>query len=71
MNPVAKIIAIVLVVGSALVALEAAYVVRVTEQAIVLRLGEYKRTVNEAGLHWKMPLVDGLVHMHGINAQKF
>jgi len=63
MNPVAKIIAIVLVVGSGLVALEALYVVRVTEQAIVLRLGEYKRTVDEAGLHWKMPLLEDITFM--------
>jgi membrane protease subunit HflC len=63
MNPIAKIIAAVLVVGGVFVALEGLFVVRVTEQAIVLRLGEYRETVTEAGLHWKLPLIEDVTFM--------
>ena len=63
MNPLSKIIAGVLIVGAFIIALEGLFVVRVTEQAIILRLGEYKRTVSDAGLHWKMPLIEDVTFM--------
>jgi membrane protease subunit HflC len=63
MNPLAKIIAVVVVIGGVFVVMEGVFVVRVTEQAIVLRLGEYRETVTDAGLHWKMPLIEDVTFM--------
>jgi len=63
MSPLAKIIAAVVVVGGLFVAFEGIFVVRVTEQAIVLRLGEYQKTVTQAGLHWKTPLIEDVIFM--------
>ncbi len=63
MSPLAKIIAAVVVVGGLFVAFEGIFIVRVTEQAIVLRLGEYQETVTQAGLHWKTPLLEDVIFM--------
>jgi len=63
MNPIAKIMGIVLIAIAAFSAFASLYVVRVTEQAIVLRLGEYQYTVTEAGLHWKVPFLDDVTFM--------
>src|SRR6185437_9077285 len=38
------------------------YTVNQTEQAIVLQLGEYKRTVREPGLHVKVPFFQNVVY---------
>ncbi len=32
-----------------------AFTVYQTQQVLVLQFGEYKRTINEPGLHWKLP----------------
>jgi membrane protease subunit HflC len=63
MNPMAKIISVVALIGAVFVALEGLFVVRVTEQAIILRLGEFRREVTEAGLHWKVPLIEDVTFM--------
>ena len=63
MNATTKIGLLVIVGVAAIVALSSIFIVRVTEQAIVLRLGEYKRTVSEAGLHWKVPLIEDVTFM--------
>ncbi len=67
---VAAILAAVLVV----LALTATYTVRETEQALVLRLGEPVRVVNEAGdpdagLHFKAPFVDEVVLLEKRNIE--
>jgi modulator of FtsH protease HflC len=63
MNPVVKIIGIVLVVVVGFATASSLFVVRVTDQAIVLRFGEYQETVSDAGLHWKWPFVDEVTYM--------
>lgn len=67
---VAAILAAVLVV----LALTGTYTVRETEQALVLRLGEPVRVVNEAGdpdagLHFKAPFVDEVVLLEKRNIE--
>jgi membrane protease subunit HflC len=50
---------IVILVGLAAVAVYAsAFIVHQNEQALVLRFGEPKRVVRQAGLNWKYPIVD-------------
>ncbi len=51
------IIAIVLIVGL-IVLRQAAYIVDVTEQALVLRFGEVTATRTEPGLYWKTPFIE-------------
>ena len=51
------IIAIVLIVGL-IVLRQAAYIVDVTEQALVLRFGEVTATRTEPGLFWKTPFIE-------------
>ena len=63
MNSASKIGLLVVVGAAAIGVLSSLFVVHVTEQAIVLRLGEYKRTVTEAGLHWKIPFVEDVTFM--------
>jgi membrane protease subunit HflC len=50
---------IVILVGLVAVAVYAsAFIVHQNEQALVLRFGEPKRVVRQAGLNWKYPIVD-------------
>ena len=51
------VIAIILIVGL-LVLRQAAYVVDVTEQALILRFGEVRDTRLQPGLYWKTPFVE-------------
>ncbi len=51
------IIAIVLIVGL-IVLRQAAYIVDITEQALVLRFGEVTATRTEPGLYWKTPFIE-------------
>lgn len=67
------LIAILVIVG-VIVALTSTYIVRETEQALVLRLGEHVATVNEPGnsdpgLHFKMPFVDEVVLLEKRNIE--
>ncbi len=52
---IAVVVAAVLVVGS-----NAAFTVRQDEQALVLQFGKIKRTVQDAGLHFKVPFVENV-----------
>ncbi|MGD9785975.1 MAG: protease modulator HflC [Hyphomicrobiaceae bacterium] len=50
---------LLLLVGAAAVALYmGAFIVRQTEQAIVLQFGKPKATITTPGLHWKVPFVE-------------
>lgn len=40
-----------------MIAMSGLFTVRETEQAIVMKFGEYLRTEAEAGLHWKIPVL--------------
>jgi membrane protease subunit HflC len=49
---------IALVVGVALLAYFAFFIVHQNEQALVLEFGKPKRVIEQAGLHWKIPVVE-------------
>lgn len=49
---------VALVVGVALLAYFALFIVHQNEQALVLEFGAPKRVINKAGLHWKIPVVE-------------
>lgn len=49
---------IALVVGAALLAYFAFFIVHQNEQALVLEFGKPKRVIDQAGLHWKIPVVE-------------
>lgn len=58
-----KIIALILVVFTGAVVYGSAFTVNEAEQALVLRLGEHKRTITEAGLNFKVPLFENVVYL--------
>jgi membrane protease subunit HflC len=59
-----KILAIVIVVILALVVVpQAAFTIGEREQAIVLHLGEYVRTIDEPGLNFKIPFIESVARM--------
>jgi modulator of FtsH protease HflC len=49
---------IALIVGAALLAYFAFFIVHQNEQALVLEFGKPKRVIDRAGLHWKIPVVE-------------
>ena len=49
---------VALVVGGALLAYFAFFIVNQNEQALVLEFGKPKRMIDSAGLHWKIPVVE-------------
>jgi modulator of FtsH protease HflC len=49
---------VALVVGAALLAYFALFIVHQNEQALVLEFGKPKRVIEKAGLHWKIPVVE-------------
>lgn len=49
---------VALVVGAALLAYFALFIVHQNEQALVLEFGKPKRVIDKAGLHWKIPVVE-------------
>lgn len=49
---------IVLLILAALLVMNSFYMLDAKEDGVVIRLGRYHETVEEAGLHFKMPLVD-------------
>ncbi|MBR9980694.1 MAG: protease modulator HflC [Desulfatitalea sp.] len=55
--PFALVVAIVVIALAGIVATQAIVIVDETNQAIVTQFGEYRRTINEAGMHFKLPLV--------------
>ncbi len=57
-----KIIFVLIFVGAALLVFSTAtYQIKETEQAIVLKFGEYQRTVKTSGLHFKVPVMENVV----------
>lgn len=56
------IIALVVVGGGLMIFGSATFQVKETEQAIVLEFGEWQKTVKEAGLHFKIPLIQDVVY---------
>lgn len=58
-----KVLIALIVLGASVVLLGASvFTVRETEQALVLELGSWKKTVTEAGLHFKTPFVQDVVY---------
>ncbi|MBI2554606.1 MAG: protease modulator HflC [candidate division NC10 bacterium] len=47
---------LVLLVGGVLVLSQTLFTVGEWEQALIIQLGEHRRTIREPGLHWKLPL---------------
>ncbi len=57
-----KIIFVLIFVGAALLVFSTAtYQIKETEQAIVLKFGEYQRTIKTSGLHFKVPIMENVV----------
>jgi membrane protease subunit HflC len=54
---------LVLAVVIAIVGYSAIFTVYQTRQALVVRLGQPIRVVNEAGLHFKMPFIDNVIYV--------
>jgi len=55
------IIALIIVGGGMLLFGSATYQVKETEQAIVLEFGEWKETVQDAGIHFKVPFIQNVI----------
>lgn len=56
------IIALVVVGGGLMIFGSATFQVKETEQAIVLEFGEWQKTVKDAGLHFKIPLIQDVIY---------
>ncbi len=58
-----KSLIILIILGASVVLLGASvFTVKETEQALVLELGSWKKTVSEAGLHFKTPFLQDVVY---------
>jgi membrane protease subunit HflC len=55
------IVALILLLAVVVVVYSAAFTVRQTEQALVVRFGEPVRVVTEPGLHFKAPFIDAVI----------
>ncbi|MCJ8498970.1 protease modulator HflC [Desulfatitalea alkaliphila] len=55
--PIPLVAAIVALAVIAVVAVQGIVIVDETNQAIITQFGEYRRTINEAGLHYKIPFI--------------
>ncbi|MCZ6610265.1 MAG: SPFH domain-containing protein [Alphaproteobacteria bacterium] len=62
MNRGAFLVIGILVIVMALAVSSAAFTVHQTTQAIVMQLGNPKRVVTEAGLHWKLPFIQDVLY---------
>jgi len=62
MNRSLLIVAGVLIIGAGLLVNSAAFIVRQTEQAIVLQFGDPKQVIQEPGLHFKMPFIQDVAY---------
>ena len=60
MKGIAGVIA-VLVAVIAVIGYTSLFAVHQTEQALVLRFGEPRRIIRDAGLHYKVPFIDTVV----------
>lgn len=56
------IIALIIVGGGFMLFGSATFQVKETDQAIVLEFGEWKKTVQDAGLHFKIPLIQDVIY---------
>ena len=60
-SPVAGIVALLLLLFVVIVGYSSVFVVDMTEQALVVRLGEPVRVVTDPGLNFKAPFVDTVI----------
>ncbi|MCH9050933.1 MAG: protease modulator HflC [Proteobacteria bacterium] len=51
----------IVVIALGIVAFNSMFTVHQTQQALVLQFGEYKRTITEPGLHFKMPILQQVI----------
>lgn len=56
-------VALVIAIVAAIVGYSAIFTVYQTRQALVIRLGQPIRVVNEAGLHFKIPFIDNVIYV--------
>ncbi|WP_052507539.1 protease modulator HflC [Desulfonatronovibrio magnus] len=61
MNKQAVIVAAI--IAAVLIIPQTTFIVDEREYVLVLQLGEHKRTIDEAGLHFKIPLIQNLVRL--------
>ena len=64
MKNVKAIAALILIGGGLLLFGAVTFQVEEREQAIVLEFGEWKRTVKEAGIHFKLPLIQDVIYFY-------
>jgi len=58
------LIGLVVIIGAlAVVAYSALFTVHQTQQALILRFGDAKRTISEPGLNWKVPIADTVIFL--------
>ncbi len=62
MNNLKTLIALIILGGSIVLLGASIFTVRETEQALVLELGKWKKTVTEPGLHMKTPFFENVVY---------
>lgn len=62
MNRTVLIVAGILVIVLGILVSSAAFIVRQTEQAIVLQFGDPKRVIQQPGLHFKLPFVQNVAY---------
>ena len=58
---ISGVVALILLAALAVVSYSSLFVVRQTEQALVVRLGEPVRVVTDPGLNFKIPLIDTVI----------
>lgn len=56
-------VVLIILIAAAIVGYSAIFTVYQTRQALVVRLGEPIRVVNEAGLHFKIPFIDNVIYV--------
>lgn len=61
MKNMKAIITLIIVGGALMIFGSATYQVKETNQAIILEFGEWKNTVSDAGLHFKIPLIQDVI----------
>ncbi len=61
MGKIITIVGVAVVAVLAITAYSSVYTVHQTEQVVVLRVGEFRKTVREPGLYWKLPMADVVI----------
>lgn len=56
-------VALVIIIVAAVVGYSSIFTVYQTRQALVVRFGEPKRVISEAGLHFKAPFIDNVIYV--------